>query len=326
MRYVGYDSPGDAGVLHIAHIERPQPGAHDVLIQVEAAGVTHADLMQRQGRYPPPRGASPILGLEAAGTVAATGDRVTRYAVGDRVCALTNGGGYSEYVAVPAGQVLPIPAGWNAVEAASLPENAFTVYDNLFTRGRLRAGERVLVHGGTSGIGTTAIMFATALGASVIATAGTPKKCAACIRFGAAHAVDYHTCDFVAEVKRITQGRGVDAVLDIVGADYLTRNLDALALDGRIVCIATLSGSRVDFDLRALSAKRASILASHLRSRSAAQKATIARTLERRIWPLLPKRDPIVPVIDSIYPFDRASEAHARLESSAHIGKIVLVP
>jgi putative PIG3 family NAD(P)H quinone oxidoreductase len=276
--------------------------------------------------YPPPPGASPILGLEVAGRIADVGQSVKRWKRDDAVCAVTSGGGYAELVTVPAGQVLPIPVGWNAIEAATLPENAFTVYDNLFTRARLRAGETLLVHGGTSGIGTTAIMFAASRGATVIATAGTPEKCTACLRFGAIAAIDYREQDFVAEAKRLTQERGVDVVLDIVGGDYIVRDIEALALDGRIACIATRRSSKVDLDLRRLFAKRGSIMASTLRSRTAEEKAAIAAALEREIWPLLPARDPIKPIVDSVYPFDRAADAHARMESSAHIGKIVVVP
>lgn len=324
MRYVAFEAFGGPEVLKIAQMEAPQPGPDDVLVAVEAAGVSRADAMQRQGRYPPPPGASPILGLEVAGTIADAGERVERFHVGDRVCALTNGGGYAEYVAVPQGQVLPAPVGWSAVEAASLPENAFTVYDNLFTRAKLRAGECVLVHGGTSGIGTTAIMFATALGATAFATAGSAEKCGACLRLGAAAAIDYRTSDFVAETQRLTMGRGVNVVLDIVGGDYIERDLACLALDGRIACVAAPAGRRVELDLGRLFERRAAILASSLRPRTPAEKAAIAHELEQRIWPLLPQRDRIVPVIDSVYPFERAADAHARLESSAHIGKIVL--
>ncbi|HZV76477.1 MAG TPA: NAD(P)H-quinone oxidoreductase, partial [Candidatus Babeliales bacterium] len=281
---------------------------------------------QRQGKYPPPPGASPILGLEVAGKIAACGEGVTRWHEGERVCALTNGGGYAEFVAVPEGQVLPIPAGWSAIEAATLPENAFTVYDNLFTRGRLQPGETVLVHGGTSGIGTTAIMFAVALGSTAIATAGSAAKCAACLRIGASYAIDYRTTDFVVEVARLTHEHGVDVVLDIVGGDYVARNLNCLGLDGRLVCIATLHGRVVELDLGPLFAKRAAIMASSLRPRSASEKASIARVLEARIWPLLPQRKAIVPIVDSVYPFDQAAAAHVRLESSEHIGKLALVP
>jgi putative PIG3 family NAD(P)H quinone oxidoreductase len=326
MRAVVFDRPGGTDVLHVAEIDAPKPRAGEVLIAVEAAGVSHADLMQREGNYPPPPGASPILGLEVAGRITAVGEAAGSWSVGDAVCALTSGGGYAKYAVVPAGQVLPIPAGWSAIEAATLPENCFTVYDNLFERARLRPGETLLVHGGTSGIGTTAIMLATALGSIVIATAGTPEKCAACRRLGAAHAIDYRTEDFVAAVARITGGTGVNVVADIVGGDYVARNLESLALDGRIVCISTQRGSRIDLDLRRLFAKRGAIMASHLRGRTQEEKAAIARKLRRHIWPLLPARERIVPVVDSVYSFDRAAEAHARMEQSAHIGKIVLVP
>ena len=326
MRCIAADKPGGPELLKVVEMDPPMPGPEEVVIAVEAAGVSHADVMQRQGNYPPPPGASPILGLEVAGTVAGRGERVTRWKEGDRVCALTNGGGYAEYVAVPEGQVLPVPRGWSTIEAATLPENAFTVYDGLFSRARLRAGETLLVHGGTSGIGTIAIMFATALGATAIATAGTPEKCAACVKLGAVHAIDYRTTDFVAEVERMTQERGVDVVLDIVGGDYVMRDLAALALDGRIVCLATRRGSIVELDLARLFAKRGTILASSLRPRNAGEKAAIARELETHIWPLLPKRQAIVPVIDAVYPFARAAEAHARLEASTHVGKLVLTP
>jgi NADPH2:quinone reductase len=326
VRHVTFASAGGPEVLCVGRTEIPKPGSREVIVAVEAAGISRADVMQRQGKYPPPSGASEILGLEVAGTIAQAGARVTRWKRGDRVCALTNGGGYAEYVAVPAGQVLPIPGDWSAVEAATLPENAFTVYDNLFTRARLRAGETVLVHGGTSGIGSTAIMFARALGATAIATAGSSEKCAAALRFGASAAIDYRTSDFVGEVVRITGGRGVDVVFDIVGGDYIARDVEALTLDGRVVCIATMRGRRVELDLGRLLAKRATIVASSLRPRSARQKAAIARLLERRIWPLLAGRGTIAPIVDSIYPFERAADAHARMESSAHVGKIVLVP
>jgi NADPH2:quinone reductase len=324
MHFVAVDGTGGPEVLKIAQMPAPQPGPDDVLIAVEAAGVTHADVMQRQGEYPPPPGGSPILGLEVAGAVAALGERVARWRIGDRVCALTNGGGYAEYVAVPQGQVLPVPQGWSTIEAASLPENAFTVYDNLFTRARLRTGESVLVHGGTSGIGTTAIMFATALGAQAFATAGSAEKCEACVRLGATAAINYRTRDFVAEIERLTMGRGVNVVVDIVGGDYIARDLECLALDGRVACVAMPAGQRVELDLRRLFARRGAILASSLRPRTTEEKAAIARELEQRVWPLLPKRDRIVPVIDRVYSFDHAADAHARLQSSAHIGKIIL--
>lgn len=326
MRYVAYDAPGEPGVLYVGETPMPCVRADDVLIAVEAAGVSHADSMQRRGRYPPPAGASPILGLEVAGRIARAGAKVTRLRTGDNVCALCNGGGYAEYVAVPQGQVLPIPDGWNALEAATLPENAFTVYDNLVTRAKLAPGETVLVHGGTSGIGTTAIMFAKALGARIIATAGTPEKCAACLALGADNAIDYRQTDFVAEVRALTDDRGADVVLDIVGGDYVARDLACLAIEGRIACIAMSRGRDLAIDLGVLIGKRATLLGSSLRPRSAAAKAEIAERLRDRIWRLLPRRDPIVPVIDSVYPFDRAAEAHARLEAGTHVGKIVLTP
>lgn len=326
MRYVAYDAPGDPGVLHVAEMPAPEPKAGEVTIAVEAAGVSRADTLQRRGLYPPPLGASPVLGLEVAGTIAKPGDGVTEWRPGDRVCALLDGGGYAEVVAVPQGQVLPIPDQWTAVEAATLPENAFTVYDNVFTRGRLSNGETILVHGGSSGIGTTAIMFARAFGARVIATAGNPEKCAICVRIGAEHAIDYKAQDFVESVDAITHGRGVDLVLDLVGGDYVNRDLAALAPDGRIACIATVRGREATIDLGMLLVKRASIFGSSLRPRTAEQKAAIARELREKIWPLLPKRDPIAPLVDSVFTFENAAGAHARLESSAHAGKIVLIP
>lgn len=326
MRQITFERHGGPDVLAITEAELPSLRAGEVLIAVEAVGVSHADVMQRQGTYPPPPGASPVIGLEVAGKISATHREVAQWRVGDAVCALTNGGGYAEYVAVPQGQVLPVPAGWSMVEAATLPENTFTVYDNMVTRARLRAGETVLVHGGTSGIGTTALMFAKALSARSIATAGSEAKCAATLRLGAIEAINYRTHDFVEEVLRITEGRGVDVVVDIVGGEYVGRDLACLALDGRIACIATELGRMATIDLGRLFVKRATILGSSLRPRTAEQKAAIAHALREHIWPLLPRRDPIVPVIDSVYPFERAADAHARLESSQHIGKIVLTP
>jgi NADPH2:quinone reductase len=326
MNHVTFDVPGEPEVLRVGRCDVPSPGPGEIVISVEAAGVTRADTLQRRGLYPPPAGASSILGLEAAGTVASVGAGVTQWQTGQRVCALLNGGGYAQYVAVPASQVLPVPEGWTAVEAATLPENAFTVYDNVFTRARLQPGEWILVHGGTSGIGTTAIMFAKAMGSPSIATAGGSQKCAACVEIGANEAIDYRTHDFVEEVKRITNGRGVDVVLDIVGGDYIARDVAALALDGRIACIATHRGREATIDLGLLLGKRATILGSSLRARTTEQKAAIARALRERIWPHLPSRDRIRPVVDSVYPFTQAAEAHAKLESSAHIGKIVLTP
>lgn len=326
MRIVGFDRPGGPEVLRVEERAMPIAGPGDVLVAVEAAGVSQADSMQRRGHYPPPNGISPILGLEVAGTVSAAGSSVTQWRPGDRVCALCNGGGYAEFVTVPQGQVLPVPDGWSSVEAATLPENGFTVYDAIVTRARLQRGETLLVHGGTSGIGTTAIVFGIALGARVFATAGTPEKCDACVSLGASAAIDYRSQDFVTEVRRLTGGRGADVVLDIVGGDYIARDIECLALDGRIVGLAAPRGTRIELDLPALFAKRATLCGSSLRPRTPEQKAAIAGALRERIWPLLPQRDPIKPVVDSTYTFDDAARAHTRLEQSAHIGKIVLTP
>jgi len=326
MKYVDYVAPGDPDVLRVA--EKPpidvRPG--EVLIEVEAAGVSRADTLQRRGMYPPPPDASPVLGLEVAGSVLRCGDGVLGSREGDRVVALCNGGGYSELASVPFGQVLPLPDDWSFVEGATLPENAFTVYDNMIVRARLRRGETVLVHGGSSGIGTTAIMFARAIGAIPIATAGSDAKCSAVLDIGAEYAINYRATDFVEGVREFTHGRGVDVILDIVGGDYLDRDLRALAIDGRIACIATAGGTTSTIDLRYLIGRRATLLGSNLRPRSNTQKGEIASGLRRDIWPLLNARDPIVPIVDSVYPFSEAAAAHKRLEASDHIGKIVLVP
>ncbi len=326
MKYVAVREPGPPDVMHVAQAPQPLPARGEVLIEVEAAGVSRADALQRAGSYPPPAAASPILGLEVAGTVVAAGNGVEGVAVGDRVVALCNGGGYAEFVAVPAGQVLPLPDGWSFIEGATLPENAFTVYDNLLVRARLRAGETVLVHGGTSGIGTTAIAFARAIGAHPFATAGSDEKCRAAVEFGAQECINYKRDDFVARVREYTHGRGVDAILDIVGGAYVNRDLEALAVDGRIACIATAGGQSATIDLRYLLQRRATLLGSSLRPRTDAEKAAIAMGLRTNIWPLLPAREPIRPLVDSLFTFSQAPQAHERLESSEHVGKIVLVP
>jgi NADPH:quinone reductase len=326
VRYVAFDAPGAPEVLHVAQIPAPVPRPGEVTIEVEAAGVCRADTLQRQGNYPPPKGASPILGLEVSGTISQLGEGVSGFEPGDRVVALCNGGGYAEYVAVPATQVLPLPAEWSFIEGATLPENAFTVYDNLLVRARLRPGEIALIHGGTSGIGTTAIMFARAIGARAIVTAGSVDKCRAALNLGAEAAIDYANEDFVERALELTDRRGVDVVLDIVGGDYVNRDLRALATDGRIACIAHAGGAQATIDMRYLLQRRATILGSSLRPRSNEEKGAIAEGLRTRMWPLLGKRDPIVPVVDSVYSFSQAAEAHARLESSRHVGKIVLVP
>lgn len=326
MKYVTYDSEGPPEVLKVAQMEAPEPRAGEVRITVEAAGVSRADVMQRRGQYPPPPGASRILGLDVAGTISALGQGVREWQVGDRVCALVSGGGYAEEVCTPAGMVLPVPEGWSSIEAATLPENGFTVFDNMVTRARLRAGGVVLVHGGTSGIGSTAIMFAKALGARAIATAGSEEKCKACLAIGAGDAVNYKTHDFVEETLRITDGRGADVIVDIVCGPYIPRDLGALAMDGRIACIATQGGRKAELDVAALMRRRGTIFGTSLRPRTPEEKEAIADALRERIWRLLPRRDPIRPLVDTVYSFDEAAEAHRRMESSLHIGKIVLTP
>lgn len=326
MRFVDVAAPGGPEQLRVATTAVPRPRAGEVLIEVEAAGVSRADVLQRAGNYPPPPGASPILGLEVSGVVIEAGEDAAGYREGDRVCALCNGGGYAEYVAVPAGQMLPLPDEWSFVEGATLPENGFTVFDALLVRARLRDGETLLVHGGTSGIGTTAIMFGLAAGARVLATAGTQHKCDAIVHLGAEAAIDYRSSDFVEAVREYTGGRGADVILDIVGGDYIDRDLRALALDGRIVCLAVPNGAQASIDVRMLLARRGTISGSSLRPRTAAEKAAIANGLRERIWPLLGARDPIAPIVDSIFTFSQAAKAHERMESSGHIGKIVLVP
>jgi putative PIG3 family NAD(P)H quinone oxidoreductase len=308
-------------------VERPKPAPKDneILIRVEGAGLARADLMQRQGKYPPPPGASDIPGLDVAGTIESVGPNVRDWKIGDRVCAILTGGGYAEFCAAPSAQVLPVPEGWSAVEAATLPENIFTVYDNLITRAGLKRGETTLIHGGTSGIGSTAIMLSRAFGATPIATAGTQEKCDACLAFGAEHAINYHETDFVAEVKRITGSRGVDVVLDMVGGSYLAKNVDVLALEGRVAIVATQGGRTGQLEIGNLMAKRGKIMGSTLRARTPEEKGEIARRLLRDVWPMLPPKDIIRPIIDSTFPLTDARLAHERMESGKHIGKIVLV-
>lgn len=325
MRYVTYDQPGGPEVLHVAEMEKPVPAAGEVLIEVHAAGVSRADVMQRRGVYPPPPGASPVLGLDVAGSIAACGDGVVGWNAGDGVCALTNGGGYAEFVVVPQGQVLPIPSGWSDVEATTLPENGFTVFDNMCTRARLLSNQVVLVHGGTSGIGSMAIMFARALGADAIATAGSDEKCETCLRIGAKHAINYKMEDFVAETLRVTDGGGADVIIDIVYGDYLAKNIRALAMDGRIACIATQAGTTASLDMPALMKKRGTVFGTSMRPRTSGEKKEIADQLRRRIWPLLPAKDRIVPLVDRTFTFSEAAEAHKRMEADEHVGKMVLV-
>jgi NADPH2:quinone reductase len=324
MRAIDFTQPGPPDVLHL--VEHPDPELHpaDVLIQVEAAGVSRADIMQRQGRYPPPPGASAVLGLDVAGVIAKCGPAVTEWKPGDRVCALVNGGGYAELCAVPATQVLPVPDGWSPAEAVTLPENLFTVFDNIATRAKLRAGETILVHGGTSGIGSMALMLARALGAVPYATVGTQEKCEAAKEIGAEEAINYRTQDFVEIIKTFTANRGVDVVADIVGGNYLARNIDVLALEGRLAIIATLGGAEAVLPIARLMQKRATITASTMRPRTAEEKGAIAGRLRSQIWPILPKKRFIRPIIDRIFPLADARKAHERLETGEHIGKIVL--
>lgn len=323
MRYIHISEYGGPEVMEINEGEVPDPGKSEVLIKVHAAGVNRPDLMQRQGLYPPPPGASPILGLEVAGEVVATGNEVSNWSVSDRVCALTNGGGYAEYVAVPAGQCLPVPAGLGFEEAASLPETFFTVWSNVFDRAGLKRNERFLVHGGSSGIGITAIQMAKSLGSKVFTTAGSKEKCAACLRLGADVAVNYHEQDYVKVLKEATDRQGVDVILDIVGGDYVARNLELAAKDGRIVSLSFIKGSRIEIDMIPILLKRLIVTGSTLRPRSGEAKARIAEKLRAQIWPLIESKE-IKPLIAARFPLEDAAESHKLMESSKHIGKIIL--
>jgi putative PIG3 family NAD(P)H quinone oxidoreductase len=323
MTVVEIASPGGPEALRPASRPIPEPAAGEVLIQVAAAGVNRPDVMQRQGKYPPPPGVTDIPGLEVSGTVKAVGSSVSELRVGDQVCALVAGGGYAEYCIAPALQCLPVPANVSLVEAGAVPETYFTVWTNVFERGRLRAGEALLVHGGASGIGTTAIQLARAFGARVLATAGGNEKCRACERLGAERAINYKTEDFVAAVRQATAGEGVDVVLDMVGGDYLARDVDALASDGRIVLIALQRGARAELNLLPLMQKRLWLTGSTLRPRSVADKGAIAAALRAKVWPLL-EAGRCKPVIDSTFPLSQAADAHRRMETGEHVGKIVL--
>ncbi|MCX7645451.1 MAG: NAD(P)H-quinone oxidoreductase [Rhodobacteraceae bacterium] len=320
MRAVEISRPGGPEVLVPARVPVPRPGAGQILIRVAFAGVNRPDALQRAGSYAPPPGASPLPGLEAAGTVAAVGPGVARWRQGDAVTALLPGGGYAEYAVTAADHALPVPAGMGLREAACLPETFFTVWANVFMRGGLRGGERFLVHGGSSGIGTTAIQLARQFGARVFATAGSAEKCAACEALGAHRAIDYRTEDFVAVLK--AEG-GADLILDMVGGAYLPRNVRALADDGRLVQIAFLQGPKVELNFAEVMVRRLTITGSTLRPQSDLAKARIAAALEAQVWPLL-SAGRVGPVIDSAFPLEEAAAAHARMESSAHIGKIVL--
>lgn len=313
------------GPENLVPCTRPVPVAsHDeVLIRVEAAGVNRPDVLQRMGGYAPPPGASDIPGLEVAGTVAAVGAGVTKYKVGDKLCALVAGGGYAEYCVAPEAQCLDIPDGFDMVKAAAIPETYFTVWTNVFDRGRLQGGETFLVHGGASGIGTTAIQLAKAFGARVFATASTDEKCREIEALGAERGINYKSEDFVEVVKELTDGRGVDLILDMVGGEYIQRNITALAVEGRLVYIAFLGGAKAEVNFAPVMMKRLTITGSTLRPQSIQAKSEIGRKLENKVWPLL-SAGTVGPVLDSEFPLVEASKAHARIDDSAHIGKIVL--
>jgi NADPH:quinone reductase len=323
MTVIEITKPGAPQVLQPATRPVPQPGPGEILVKVAFAGVNRPDVLQRQGHYAPPPGASDLPGLEVSGHVAAVGEGASRHSIGDAVCALTAGGGYAQYVTVPESHALPVPEGVSMAEAGAIPETYFTVWSNVFMRGGLKAGECFLVHGGTSGIGTTAIQLAKAFGATVLATAGSPEKCAACNTIGADLAINHRTQDFVAEGKAFTKGRGVDVILDMVGGDYIARNYQLAAEQGRIVQIAFLNGAKAEVDYRPLMMKRLIHTGSTLRPRTLAEKAAIARELEVKVWPLL-AAGACRPVMFRTFQLAEAAAAHALMESNAHIGKIVL--
>jgi NADPH2:quinone reductase len=324
MAAVEIAQPGPPEALRPGRRPLPRPGPGEVLIGVAAAGVNRADVMQRQGKYPPPPGASDLPGLEVAGRIVAVGSGVGEWQVRDEVCALVTGGGYAEYCLAPGPQCLPLPRGLDMVQAAALPETFFTVWTSVFERGRLAAGETLLVHGGSSGVGTAAISLARAFGARVLVTAGSAEKCAACERLGAERAINYRTEDFVEVVRERTGGRGVDVILDMVGGDHVPRNIEALAMDGRLIVIALPGGARAEVDLLKVLHRRLTLTGGSLRVRTVEQKGAIARALEEHVWPLL-ESGRVAPVVHGTFPLAEAAAAHRLMESSAHIGKIVLV-
>lgn len=323
MRHIEITRPGGPEVLALVEAPTPRAGKGEVLIRVAAAGVSRADILQRMGHYPPPPGASPILGLEVSGQIVEMGEGGDPWKVGDHVCALVAGGGYAEYCAAPAGQCLPVPKAVGVIDSAAMPETYFTVWQDVFVRGHLSAGETILIHGGSSGIGTTAIQLARAFGARVLTTAGTDEKCDACRKLGADTAINYRSQDFVAKVRDATAGAGVNVILDIVGADYLARNFECLALDGCLLQIATQSGAKVEIDLAKLMQRGINLSGSALRSRSVAQKSALAAGLREHVWPLL-GGGLVKPIVYRRFPLADAAEAHRVLESSERIGKILL--
>ncbi|WAC28916.1 NAD(P)H-quinone oxidoreductase [Ancylobacter sp. SL191] len=323
MTAIGLPTPGGPEALVPEQRPVPAPGKGEILVKVAAAGVNRPDVMQRKGLYPPPPGAPDIPGLEIAGEVVTLGEGASRFALGDKVCALVSGGGYAQYCVADEASALPVPAGLSMVEAAALPETFFTVWTNVFDLAGLKAGENFLVHGGTSGIGTTAIQLAKAFGATVFTTAGSAEKCEVCRQLGADVAIDYKTEDFVAVVKEKSGGKGAHVILDMVGGSYIARNYEAASPQGRIVQIAFMEGSKVQIDYMRLMLKRLSHMGSTLRSRPKAEKAAIAASLAEKVWPLI-EAGKVKPVMDQTFPLEEASKAHARMESSAHIGKIML--
>lgn len=323
MTFVRADGAGGPEVLKAAKGPLPTPGEGEVLIEVAAAGVNRPDVMQRKGMYPPPAGAPETLGMEAAGRIVALGEGVKGFAVGDEVCALFSGGGYAEYVCAPALTCLPVPKGLTMVEAAGLPETFLTVWTNVFERAGLKEGQSFLVHGGTSGIGTTAIQLAVARGATVYATAGGPEKVAFCEKLGAARGIDYKTEDFQAVLKEATGGKGVNVILDMVGGDYTAKNVKSLAPEGVLVQIAFMKGPKVEIDLTPIMLKRLTVTGSTLRARSNAQKGVIADAVKREAWPLI-EAGKVKPIIHATFPLEQAADAHRLMEESSHMGKIVL--
>ncbi len=324
MRFVDLPSFGGPEVMTFSNGPLPSPKAGELLVKVQAAGINRPDVAQRQGNYPAPKDASPVLGLEVAGEVVALGEGVSDFQVGDRVCALANGGGYAEYCVVPAGQALPFPKGYDAVKAAAVPETFFTVWANLFQMAGLTEGESVLIHGGSSGIGTTAIQLAKAFGAEVYTTAGSKEKCDACEKLGAKRAINYKQEDFAAVIKDATGGKGVDVILDMIGASYFEKNIASLAKDGCLSMIAFLGGTIAEkVDLRPIMVKRLTVTGSTMRPRTADEKRAIRDELVEQVWPLL-EAGKVAPVIHDVIDFDQVSEGHRLMESSSHIGKIVM--
>jgi putative PIG3 family NAD(P)H quinone oxidoreductase len=323
MLYIDHASGGSPDVLSVKQAPIPEPGMGEVLIEVAFAGVNRPDCVQRQGLYPPPPGASPILGLEVSGRIASLGSGVSDWCIGDSVCALTPGGGYAQYCVAPAGHCLPVPENWSLEAAACLPETMFTIWDNVFRRAGMQAGETILVHGGAGGIGTTAIQLCQAKGATVITTVGTAAKAEQCLKLGAHYAIQYRAYDFVVEVERITAGRGVDVILDMIGGTYLDRNLRALAINGRLAQIAFMESPRSEIDISQILRKRIMITGSMLRPCSIEHKTNLAQELRREVWPLL-DRGLCLPVIDSVFELSEARRAHERMEHSDHFGKMLL--